>query len=550
MKRHRLARWTRSILSPTLVTVGALVGTPALAVEYVVTTNIDRNEGVCAPADCSLREAILAANATDGPDEIVLPAGRYALTLTGRQEDAAATGDLDVLGDLSLSGSGATESIIDGMGADRVFDILAGTVTISRVTIQGGDAGGFPGGGGVQNRGSLTVRESIVRQNSAGDGDGLFRPRGGGILSVGGSLTVTDCTIDGNSVGGTGVGGGIVAAESTGLTLARSTLSHNTAEGALSFYGVGGGGALLVHLTTATITNCTFSGNSAGPRLGSVLLVADSHAFVANCTIADNAGSALYALGADILLSNTILADNDGGNCSDSGVESDGHNLSDDFSCEAALTSASDLHGLSAELGPLAPNGGPSQTHALLPESPAIDAGDPGVCEEEAVGGLDQRGYRRPGTSSTDCSIGAYEFDSLGPPEPTPSATSTPTSTRSSTQTPTSTATYVPTSTLTSTATPMSATPTSTATLSPVSGGGCDAREPRPGAVAVLAWLALLALLLRPRRRISRAKTPRRQGQNLILAPWRLGASNSLQLVYRACDPIFHQRLPEVEQKA
>jgi hypothetical protein len=85
-------------------------------------------------------------------------------------------------------------------------------------------------------------------------------------------------------------------------------------------------------------------------------------------------------------------------------------------------------------------NGGPTQTIALQAGSPAINAGDEAICATGPVWNLDQRGYVRPGTGSSNCSIGAYEFDSpgFGPPTPTSSVTMTPTQTPTPTPTPTS----------------------------------------------------------------------------------------------------------------
>ena len=79
-----------------------------------------------APNDCSIRGAIIAANANPGPDVINLPAGNYILTLTGTNEDAAATGDLDITdssGALTMAGAEAATTVIDGNGTDRVFHI-------------------------------------------------------------------------------------------------------------------------------------------------------------------------------------------------------------------------------------------------------------------------------------------------------------------------------------------------------------------------------------------------------------------------------------------
>src|SRR5438105_616173 len=68
----------------------------------------------------SLRAAIIQANSSHGHDTIIVPAGTYTLTLAGANEDYAATGDLDIRGDMTISGAGADTTIIDGGGLDRV----------------------------------------------------------------------------------------------------------------------------------------------------------------------------------------------------------------------------------------------------------------------------------------------------------------------------------------------------------------------------------------------------------------------------------------------
>src|SRR6266567_1486409 len=92
---------------------------------------------------CTLRAATQASNANSGTDTISLPAGVYTLTIAGRNEDAAATGDLDITDAVTIAGAGAGSVIIDGNGIDRVFDVFAnGTTTISGVTIRNGNPGG------------------------------------------------------------------------------------------------------------------------------------------------------------------------------------------------------------------------------------------------------------------------------------------------------------------------------------------------------------------------------------------------------------------------
>src|SRR5512135_538246 len=94
----------------------------ALADTFQVTKTADTRDGRC-DADCSLREAVIAANANPGSDTIDVPVGTYVLRLTGVGEDAAATGDLDITdtsGELRLTGGGPDETIIDGNNTDRV----------------------------------------------------------------------------------------------------------------------------------------------------------------------------------------------------------------------------------------------------------------------------------------------------------------------------------------------------------------------------------------------------------------------------------------------
>src|SRR3989344_6403271 len=120
------------VLSVT-VTAGAMVvmfmfATPAFAATFTVTKTADTNDGVC-DADCSLREAIGAANALPGADVITLPAGTYTLSIAGTGEDLNATGDLDITGDLTINGAGDT-TIIDGAAIDRVLTVFPATIVL------------------------------------------------------------------------------------------------------------------------------------------------------------------------------------------------------------------------------------------------------------------------------------------------------------------------------------------------------------------------------------------------------------------------------------
>ncbi|HXQ24506.1 MAG TPA: choice-of-anchor Q domain-containing protein, partial [Candidatus Acidoferrales bacterium] len=156
---------------------------------------------------------------------------------------------------------------------------------------------------------------------------------------------------------------------------------------------------------TLTVTNCTFSGNSSG----------EGGAIFNSC---GETGGALCP----VTLTNTIVANStQGGNCAGT-ITDGGHNLDDGASCGFSPANGS-LSNTNPQLDPvgLQNNGGPTQTVALCLEagvpvgctaaSPAIDAGDDAVCAAAPVNNLDQRGFVRPGTGHTQCSIGAYEVD-------------------------------------------------------------------------------------------------------------------------------------------
>ncbi len=158
---------------------------PQIVEASIITVNTTDDE-LNADGDCSLREAIRAANTDSmvdactggsGPDDIVFDAtvvpGTFALTISGIGEDAALTGDLDITDDLTVTGAGAASLSIDGNSTDRVLDIsIAATVFISGVTIQNGivldDGGPFNPtgwGGGIQNAGTLTLDSVDIREN-------------------------------------------------------------------------------------------------------------------------------------------------------------------------------------------------------------------------------------------------------------------------------------------------------------------------------------------------------------------------------------------------
>jgi hypothetical protein len=264
--------------------------------------------------------------------------------------------------------------ILFGPGADRItvrrntggsysiFQVSAGVFArISGLAITNGSAGP---GGGVGNRGTLTLDAVAVTNNSA-DGDG-------GGISNGGTLTISNSTISGNTANAEGSGGGVLNVGT--LVVSNSTLAGNNA-------GAGGGGAI-DNQGSLTLENSTPAGNLAG--VGGGLYesgVSGSHTQARNTIIAANTAAAFPDVQGNI--------------------GSRGHNLIGNTSGGFGFA-ASDLRDVDPVLGPLQNNGGPTQTRALLPGSPAVDAGD-----NTDAPFFDQRGLTRVVGGTID--IGAFE---------------------------------------------------------------------------------------------------------------------------------------------
>lgn len=173
--------------------------------------------------DCSLRETIQAANtdsavdgcvAGSGADTVIVPTGTYSLTIPGVNEVANASGDLDILDDLTLQGAGATSTSMDGCALDRVLHVLGSTVTVDGLTIANGyltssDSLLGAGGGILNQDGTLYVNNCVVRENEATSGGGLSNTtENGGITSliVDHSQILSNTT---NAIGASGGGVGI-----------------------------------------------------------------------------------------------------------------------------------------------------------------------------------------------------------------------------------------------------------------------------------------------------------------------------------------------------
>jgi len=278
-------------------------------------------------------------------------------------------------------------------------------VTISGLTIAGGRSN--RDGGAISNFGQLMITDCIIANNKAQFFGGAIASHGTieGDLAL---LWINKSSIFDNEAP---QGGGIECSPpSYVVRITNSTISSNRAV-------AGNGGGIMgsfgsTKQCTLVIVNSTIVGNTAGLGGGGGIY---GFARISSSTIFSNtaaSGGGISNFGAEI--QNSILAYNDGGNCASSSLISFGYNLSTDASCP--LSSAGDQENAGISLGPLQNNGGPTATVAIIPGSPAIDAGNPAGCTDDPEGGnvlkVDQRGDHRPGDPklTTGCDIGAYEY--------------------------------------------------------------------------------------------------------------------------------------------
>ena len=404
-----MRRTVTALAGLSLVLVTALAAPrPAAAVEITVTTTAD---AIADDGACSLREAVIAAN-TNAPvdtcpagtgdgdlDNIDLPAGTYVLTIPGPGEDAAATGDLDLLGRVGIDGpDGGGRVVIDAAGLDRAFDVhaSAGRVFFRNVTIANGAIPGEDGG--------------AIRLASSGD----LTKDGGCVASLSADLdrvVVRDSVAD--------RGGGIFVGQCAGVNPFLSSVVDNTA------LGDGGGIAVEEQFAEAVVMSSTISGNVAAGRggglwgggavTGGLFLTTTAHN-----QAGQGGGIALEASSfRSFTISNAILADNGGGDCwLETGEEvALFYSLDSDGTCgdgEGVISSA-DPQLLPRDTDPVA--------YRLAPGSPAIDAAAPD-CPRGLFDVGDQYNTQRPldgdGDGVAICDMGSSEAPEVavepGPP--------------------------------------------------------------------------------------------------------------------------------------
>ena len=373
----------------------------------------DPGDGECASPEgtCTLRAAVMEANASGvlpTPAAIWIPAGVVALALVEGLADGA--GDLDILQAMVIRGAGAGLTSISADGAFRIFEVHSGAeLRLAHVTVRDGDAGEAPGGG-ILNHGRVWVSHAVLTNNeTTGDGGALANvsagnagegtdtavviarcnvhgnaaERGGGLFTTSGgadaNLLISDSAVHGNIAGDSG--GGLFSVSFLGsehIELRNATVAANVA-------GADGGGvgfdpehAAFVGLT---LTHTTIFGNTAEEDGGALSGERIDALTARNNLLAGNFGPAWTP---DVHLEETVL------------LETVGNIVGDATGILVWSPGPSDLFGSGAtpidpKLGPLADNGGPTPTQALLPGSPAL-----GWAVYTATAPADQRGVVRP----------------------------------------------------------------------------------------------------------------------------------------------------------
>lgn len=369
----------------------------------------------------SLRQAISSANMSLGADTINFSAGVFGVPAT----IVLLSGPLTITDALIIDASAVSPVTVTANGASQNFILNDSTsnsivVTMDNLIIRNGFASTGNGGGVNVGNENLTVQNCVIHQNQA-------VVYGGGIyVAPNGRLAVHNSTISGN-VGQT-AGGGLylydallqvndstiqdnISANGPGITLARTlgltanwTIVNSTISGNISPLG-GPGGGILAYFDTGTllINNSTITNNKANPGGGICV--------IPNPTTPGSTGT--------VALESSIV----GNNVSQVG-------LGPDFSVPSLTAKTSwigslfgvttfnnlggNILGIPVTLAPLAFNGGPTQTHALIPGSAAIDAGS-------NPGGLmfDQRGFGFARKVGTAVDIGSFEFQGGIPPRVT-----------------------------------------------------------------------------------------------------------------------------------
>jgi hypothetical protein len=362
--------WVRQLFARTPRTVRQararhrprLEGLEERCVPSTVTNLSDHDPG-------SLRDAI--ASTPSGGTVTFQPGLTGTIMLT--------TGELALTKDLTIAGPGASVITVSGNSASRVFELSAGgthNFTFSGLTIANGST---DFGGGMDfgfTSGTLTIQDCVFSGNSASQTGGGLEVAGNGASAT--TVNVSNTTFTNNQ----GAFGAAAEFFNSTATLTNCTISGNTASTneVLGVDATGSG-----QTANMTLRNCTIAGNSAPLSVLAVFSV-------------NGAASATASYGNTIFANSASGSQNVGAFGAGASVTSLGHNISDDGT--GNLTAAGDQPNTKPLLAPLGNYGGPEPTMALLPGSPAIDAGT-----SSGAPAQDQRGVNRVGAVD----IGAFE---------------------------------------------------------------------------------------------------------------------------------------------
>ncbi len=354
------------------------------AADFVVTTIDDGID--FSDIDVTLREAILAANFSPGSQEITFAP---SLTQLGPATISLAMGELTIEDPVTIRGLGADQLTVNAEFVSRVFNVTSGNfdVALSGLLLTGGlTTGPEEHGGGIRfdSTGTLTLQDIALASNLVQGQDA----KGGGVFSDSGTIVAERSDFSGNM---TAAYGGAIATESGNVTLIKSTLRGNSADA--------DGGAVHTVGGAIDVSNSTISGNQAGVFGGGLGISGAAIVRIANSTIAFNTaitegGGLAFAPGANVTLESTIVAANSllSGTPNDiqtsvvvnvfssSNLVGDPnsaggmtHDVNGNIIGQESIAPARDLLDITTVLEPLADNGGPTLTHALVAFSPAIN---------------------------------------------------------------------------------------------------------------------------------------------------------------------------------
>ena len=362
-------------------------------------------------------------NGSGGEGGGIFSSGSSALTIAGSTISGNSTegfraegGGIFSQGAVTLTSSTVSGNSTEGDQSEGGGIFSQGDVTLTSSTVSGNSTtGSHAYGGGIFSDGDITLTSSTVGGNNTTG----FLAHGGGIYSVG-DITLTSSTVSENStIGFTAIGGGTFSRG--GITLTSSTVSGNSTAGKDA---IGGG---IFPFYDVMLTNSTVSGNSTAGKAADGGGIRSYYGAVTltSSTVSDNHATYYNAAGGGIrndntiVITNSIVASNTAGGTGPDILSVSGSTLDIDYSLIGntsgsgitAGTGTANLLDIDPLLGPLADNGGPTLTHALLAGSPALDAGDPSIAFNATE--FDQRGAPFARVAGGRIDIGAFELQNV-----------------------------------------------------------------------------------------------------------------------------------------